>query len=93
MNTIALLFLLLAPAFSLLFLPIKNNNRNLFYYILILFSIVHIICGILVDVNTEFQIKTIYFSLKIDKYSKLFVVLIGVSWLISLIYSLDFDCP
>lgn len=90
MNTIALLFLLLAPAFSLLFLPIKNNNRNLFYYILILFSIIHIICGILVDVNTEFQIKTIYFSLKIDKYSKLFVVLIGVSWLISLIYSLDF---
>ena len=61
MNTIALLFLLLAPAFSLLFLPVKNNNRNLFYYTLILFSLLHITCGILVDVNTEFQIEAIYF--------------------------------
>jgi len=84
------LIVLLAPLFSLAFLPLKKRHRNLFYAVLIVISTVSIVFSFLVETGTQYNIDSIWFSISIDKYSKVFLILVTCTWLISIIYSFEF---
>ncbi|WP_333821474.1 proton-conducting transporter transmembrane domain-containing protein [Ohtaekwangia sp.] len=86
-NFLALLF---APLAALLFLPLKAKFRSLFYAISTIISGVSIGCALRVDTNLKIQWDVIGFKLIVDPYSKIFLVLISCTWLISIIYSFEF---
>lgn len=82
--------ILFAPLIALAFLPIKKTNRDLFYVSSILMAVVSIFSAFYMETNLKFEISSIGFSINIDKFSKIFLILITSSWLISVIYSYDF---
>lgn len=86
----SLFVLILAPVFSLLFLPVKHKNRNLFYGILLLLSVISIVLAFNIQVNTSFDIGAVCFSITIDKFSKIFLILVSCTWFISILYSYEF---
>jgi len=57
---------------------------------MLLISCVSIWCSFAIEVNIRFEVEEIGFSIFIDKYSKVFLVLINCSWLIAIIYSFEF---
>lgn len=83
------LFILLGtPLFALIFLPLKARFRRLFYIISAMISLVAIWCAFQLEVNIH--VAAVGFSLMIDAYSKIFLILISCTWLISIIYSYEF---
>lgn len=87
---VSLFVLIFAPVISLLFLPVKTKNRNLFYGILLLFAVTSIILALNIKVDTRFDIHAICFSVAIDKFSKIFLILVSCTWFISILYSYEF---
>lgn len=87
---ISFLILLLLPLVSLLFLPLKPHKRNWFYGIMFLFSLASIIIAFSIKVNTCICIQFIALSLKVDSLSKIFLILISCSWLLSILYTYEF---
>ena len=85
-----LTYLLAAPILVLMFLPIKNKNRNLFYGIIILFALTSILLSFYCTIDTCFSLSKISFLLQVDKYSKVFLILINCTWLLSILYSYEF---
>jgi multicomponent Na+:H+ antiporter subunit D len=86
-NLILLIFL---PIITLLFLPLKHKSRELYYAISIISSIASIVLAFNININTKLIIEPIRFIILIDKFSKIFLILITCSWLISIIYSFEF---
>lgn len=84
------LIILFAPILALLFLPIKKYNRDVFYAISVIISIISIYFSFNIETNFRFSIDYIGFNIFIDKYSKIFLILISCAWLISIIYSFEF---
>ncbi len=84
------LIILVAPLIALAFLPIKKINRDLFYVSSILIAVVSIYLAFHVEPILKYEIPSIGFSLIIDKFSKIFLILITCTWLISIIYSYEF---
>lgn len=62
----------------------------MFYVILVVISIISIFFSFLIDINTQYNIEAIGFSIVIDKYSKVFLILVSCTWLISILYSFEF---
>jgi multicomponent Na+:H+ antiporter subunit D len=87
---ISLLFVLLAPLIALVFVPIKRTNRNLFYGVSVIISLVSIYLSFYIDISLKFEIPSIAFSILMDKYSKIFLILVSSTWLISIIYSYEY---
>jgi multicomponent Na+:H+ antiporter subunit D len=84
------LIIFFAPIIALTFLPIKRRNRNLFYFLSIIISIISIYSSFHLEVNFKYNIDTIGFSIIVDKYSKIFLILVTCTWLISIVYSFEF---
>lgn len=84
------LIILFSPIFALAFLPIKSKNRNLYYAISVLISISSIILSFYCEINTSYSYDPLEFVITIDRFSKIFLILISCSWLISIIYSYEF---
>ncbi|HKC67385.1 MAG TPA: proton-conducting transporter membrane subunit [Bacteroidia bacterium] len=84
------LIVLLSPIIALLFLPLKKVNRDLFYVISILISVISIFLSFSLSTDLNFEIPSIDFSIIIDKYSKIFLLLVNSTWLISIIYSYEY---
>lgn len=76
---------------ALLFLPLKDRNRKLFYVGSITIAICAIILSFYAKVGTNFTWNPIGFSISIDRFSKIFLILISCTWLISIIYSYEFS--
>jgi multicomponent Na+:H+ antiporter subunit D len=87
---ISFLIIVTAPLFALLFIPFKNQHRELFYIISVIISLISIYFSFNIDLNTTYSLNSLYFSIIIDKYSKIFLILINGTWLISILYSFDF---
>ncbi len=84
------LIILFSPVFALLFLPIKGKNRALYYVISVLISISSIILSFNCEVDTSYSYNPLAFVITIDRFSKIFLILISCTWLISIIYSYEF---
>lgn len=84
------LIIFFAPIIALVFLPLKKRNRNLFYLISFVISIISIYFSFHIETNFNFHIDAVGFSIIIDKYSKIFLILVSCAWLISIIYSFEF---
>lgn len=82
--------ILFAPLIASLFLPLKKNNRNIFYAASLFIATVAIYFSFKIAIGTSFNIESIGFSILVDKYSKIFLILINCTWLISIIYSFEF---
>lgn len=86
-NLITLIFL---PIITIGFLPIKKKYRALYYVISILSAVGSIVLAFSIQINTSISITQVGFQLLIDKFSKIFLILISCTWLISIIYSYEF---
>ena len=86
-----LLFTLLLPAASTALIPLKKHNRNLFYILLLLFAISHLVLSLNIAVDTRFATNFLDLSFAVDSYTKIFLLLISVSWIISILYAYDFN--
>jgi multicomponent Na+:H+ antiporter subunit D len=84
------LIILFAPIFALAFLPLKKRNRNLFYLASVITSMVAICFAFKIGVDVRYSVDSIGFNIIIDKYSRIFLILISCTWLISIIYSYEF---
>lgn len=82
--------ILLSPLIALAFLPLKRYNRNLFYVSAALIAGISIYLSFNIDLGLKFKVSTIGFSIIIDKFSKVFLILISCTWLLSILYSYDF---
>lgn len=85
------ILILFSPIIALCFLPLKKRNRDLFYVLSILIAISSIILSFNCEINTSYSYNPIAFVIIIDKFSKIFLILITCSWLISIIYSFEFN--
>ncbi len=84
------LIILFSPIFALAFLPVKSKNRDLYYVISVLISISSIILSFNCEINTSYSYDPLAFVITIDRFSKIFLILISCTWLISIIYSYEF---
>lgn len=84
------LIILFSPIFALTFLPVKRKKRNLYYAFSVLISISSIILSFNCEINTSYSYDPLAFVITIDRFSKIFLILISCSWLISIIYSYEF---
>ena len=84
------LIVLLAPVFALLFLPLKTQHRGLFYTSSVLISLISLWVSFKLKTDLTFTLPSIGFSVMVDPYSKIFLVLICCSWFISILYSFEF---
>lgn len=80
----------IAPIFVLLFLPLKSRYRKLFYTISVTISIIAIWFSFKININLKYAIDSIGFNIMVDQYSRIFLILINCTWLISIIYSYEF---
>src|SRR6187551_819329 len=87
---LSFLFILLSPIIGLAFLPFKKQHRKLFYASSIILAVISIWSSFACEVNTKFVYEPFSFVLVVDKYSKIFLILISFTWLISIIYSYEF---
>jgi multicomponent Na+:H+ antiporter subunit D len=84
------LFVLFSPIIGLAFLPLKKQHRKLFYGASIILAVISIGLSFLCEINTKFVYEPFSFVIVVDKYSKIFLILISFTWLISIIYSYEF---
>ena len=84
------LMTLFAPIIALGFLPLKKKKRNLFYIISVLIASSSIFLSFSCEINSKFSFDPFAFVILIDKFSKIFLILISCSWLISIIYSFSY---
>lgn len=75
---------------ALAFLPLKSKNRNLYYIISVFISISSILLSFNCEINTSYAFDAFSFVIIIDRFSKIFLILISCTWLISIIYSYEF---
>ena len=87
---ISFLIVLLSPLLSLIFLPLKRHNRVLFYGIALTISIMDVVLCFYCPLGTRIILDPIPFLFIVDKFSKIFLLLISFSWLISIIYCFEF---
>jgi multicomponent Na+:H+ antiporter subunit D len=80
----------LLPLLSVLLIPIKKMNRKAFYILLMLVASVHFTITLFVPVGSGTAIPQLHLVFEVDKYAKLFLILISGSWIISIIYSYDY---
>lgn len=84
------LIILFSPLIALVFLPIKSKSRDLYYVISVLISISSIFLSFNCEINTTYSYDPLGFVITIDRFSKIFLILISCTWLISIIYSYEF---
>jgi multicomponent Na+:H+ antiporter subunit D len=84
------LIILFAPIFALTFLPLKKRNRILFYLASIIISAVSIYSAFKIGTDVRYSIDSIGFNIIIDKYSRIFLILVSCTWLISILYTYEF---
>lgn len=85
------LIILLAPLFALVFLPLKKQNRGLFYISSLVIASVSIYAAFSIELNVRYAIPQIGFSIIIDRFSRIFLMLISCTWFISIVYSYEFS--
>lgn len=88
---VTFLLIIFAPILALLFLPYKKKYRILFYIASISIAICSIILSFYTEIGTNYSLDSIGFSISIDRFSKIFLILITCTWLISIIYSYEFS--
>lgn len=84
------LMIIFAPIIALVFLPLKKKKRNLFYIISILIASSSLFLSFTCEINTRFAFDPLGFVIYIDTFSKIFLILISCSWIISIIYSFSY---
>jgi multicomponent Na+:H+ antiporter subunit D len=84
-----LLSIILLPLIGALLIPIKKQNRQLYYFATVLIAIIQLIIIIYTPLNTYVKWSVIEFMC--DKYSWIFLITINISWILSIIYSYDFN--
>lgn len=84
------LLILLLPVLTICFLPLKKYSRNLFYMVLMIVSLTHILLSVTLPLNATFEISYLNLFFNVDKYTRLFIILVGVAWFISIIYTTEF---
>jgi multicomponent Na+:H+ antiporter subunit D len=87
---ISFFLILLSPLLALTFLPLKRRNRILFYAMSIAIAMMDIVLCFYCPVDTKIDLDPIPFRFIVDRYSKVFLLLIGFSWLISIVYCYEF---
>lgn len=85
------LIILLAPLCALVFLPLKKKSRDLFYGGSVLIAGISIYAAFTMELHVRYAIPQIGFSIIIDRFSRIFLMLISSTWLISIIYSYGFS--
>jgi len=85
-----LILVILFPIITLVFLPIKKTNRLLFFVLSIISALVCISLSFKIDLNTNISVPSISFILIVDKISRIFLILISCTWLISIIFTYDY---
>jgi len=85
------LIILLAPLFALAFLPLKKKRRGLFYAGSVLMAGISIYAAFTMELQVRYSIPQIGFSIIIDRFSRIFLMLISCTWLISVIYSYEYS--
>jgi multicomponent Na+:H+ antiporter subunit D len=84
------LAIICSPVIALCFLPLKKKTRGLFYFFSIIIATASILLAFKCEINTKYAIDSLSFIIIIDKFSKIFLILITCSWLISIIYSYEY---
>lgn len=79
-----------APILALIFLPVKNWNRGLFYVLSIVIATSAIWLSFKLTPDLNYRSDFLQFEIMIDQYSRVFLILINCTWLISIIYSYEF---
>lgn len=85
------LIILLAPLVALFFLPLKTYSRNLFYAGSLLLAMIAIWAAFTMELHVKFSIPQTGLSISVDRFSRIFLMLISCTWLISIIYSYEFS--
>lgn len=85
-----LILVIFFPVITLVFLPIKKVNRPLFFLLSVLSAFVCIGLSFHVELNTVLSFPAIRFILIVDKISRMFLVLISCTWLISILFNYDY---
>src|SRR6478736_8760462 len=87
---ISLVIILLSPILSLAFLPLKKRSRIFFYATSLVIAITAVVLCFYCPLQTKIILDPIPFTFIVDKYSKIFLLLISFSWVISIIYCYEF---
>lgn len=85
-----LILVILFPVFTLVFLPIKKINRPFFFLLSIVSALVCIWLSFKVELNTIIAFPAISFILIVDKITRMFLVLISCTWLISIVFNYEY---
>lgn len=85
------LIVLLAPLAALAFLPVKKKSRNLFYAGSVLVAVISLYFAFALELDVRYSVPQIGFSIIVDRFSRIFLMLINCTWLISIIYSYEFS--
>ena len=85
-----LILVILIPVMTLLFLPIKKNNRPLFFLLSIVSAIICIGLSFNTPLYTSISLPSLGIILIVDKISRVFLILISCTWVISIIYNYDY---
>ena len=86
----AIIFVILLPLLTIVFLPLKTRHRKTFYASVSSLSLINI--WTLITLPIHFQKINLGFNLVflVDRYSWFFAVLVNICWLLTIIYSYSF---
>ncbi|MFQ3575024.1 MAG: proton-conducting transporter membrane subunit [Cytophagales bacterium] len=86
-----LLLVIFLPLFSLSLLPLKDINRLLFYGLQLLMALGHLFASLTVPMDSSISFEHFPLAFEIDQYSKMFVILISVAWILSIFFTYEYN--
>lgn len=85
------ILVLLIPLLSVVLVPIISKNRRIFYSALFVVALIQMYLAFSLPIDATLSLPYIGLFFHIDSYSKIFIDLISVSWLISIFYTSSFS--